>query len=113
MEKLQDQITDDDHPDGLLEGIPSEHARGASLFLHERPPWEAMIPVEQLAAAAFGKLVILGGRGDLFDVVGKSLAESIGAQVAIVESPTHALQKEGTLFNRTVLNFLRRKTNSA
>lgn len=111
MEMLQTQVADDDNPDRLLEGIPSERVRGAMLFLHERPLWEAEIPVEQLVAAAFGKLVITGGRGDLFDVVGTRLAASIGAQVAAVESSTHPLQKEGTHFNRTVLKFLGRKTH--
>jgi hypothetical protein len=41
--------------------LPPELERGARVLLVERPPWEAEIPVDALAAAPFPKLVVSGG----------------------------------------------------
>ena len=62
------------------ERLAGELERGVELLKRERPPWEAEIPVEALAAATFPKLVISGDHSPVFDAVCDSLAEEIGAE---------------------------------
>jgi len=46
--------------------LPDWLERGARLVITERPPWEADIPFEELAAAPFPKLVISGDLSPAF-----------------------------------------------
>src|SRR5207244_9303053 len=62
------------------DALPDWLERGARHVMAERPPWEAEIPVDRLAAAPFGKLVISGGHSPAFDTVCDVVAERIGAR---------------------------------
>ena len=50
----------------------------------ERPPWEAEIPLDELAAAPFPKLVVSGAHNAAFDAVCDVLEERLGAERAVL-----------------------------
>ena len=51
------------------DALPDWLERGARHVMEERPPWEADVPLERLAATPFPKLVISGGHSSAFDAV--------------------------------------------
>jgi pimeloyl-ACP methyl ester carboxylesterase len=93
-----DHKTPDELPDWLERG--ARHVRG------ERPPWEADVPLDRLAAATFPKLVISGGHSPAFDAVCDALADSIGAKRAVVEGRRHTIPGTGAPYNDLVEAFL-------
>ena len=93
-----------DTPDELPEPL----ARGVDLLIRERPPWEVDVPVAELAAASFPKLVISGAHSPAFDAVCDSLAEKIGAERAVVPGRGHSIPSTGEPYNRVVEDFLTR-----
>lgn len=86
--------------------LPEPLARGVELLRGERPPWEAEIPLDALAAAPFPKLVISGGHSRAFDAVCDSLAGAIGAARAVVAGRGHTIPSVGAAYNETVETFL-------
>jgi pimeloyl-ACP methyl ester carboxylesterase len=88
--------------------LPGWLQRGASLLAHERPPWEAEIPLDDLGAAAFPKLVISGGHSAAFETVCDVLADRIGAERAIVSGREHTIPSVGAEYNACVHEFLTR-----
>lgn len=70
-----------------------------------RGPWEAIVPVDSLAAAAFKKLVISGGHRQAYEVIADRLAGAIGAERATIPGKQHSVQEVGEAFNRTVEAF--------
>ena len=88
------------------ERLPDELERGVELLRRERPPWEAEIPVEALAAADFPKLVISGDHSPVFDAVCDSLAERIGADRAVVGGRAHSIPRTGARYNGRLEEFL-------
>ena len=61
--------------------------QGAAAALAERPPNEAVIPLEALAAAPFPKLIVSGGHHAAFDAVCDVLEVRLGAERAILPAP--------------------------
>jgi len=59
----------------------------------ERLPWEAEIPLDELAAAPFPKLVVSGAHHPAFDAVCDVLEERLGAQRAILPGAGHSLPR--------------------
>jgi pimeloyl-ACP methyl ester carboxylesterase len=57
----------------------------AGVLRRARPIWETELPLAQLAAAQFPKLVVSGGHSAGFDAMCDDLAERIGASRAVVE----------------------------
>jgi pimeloyl-ACP methyl ester carboxylesterase len=90
--------TPDELPDWLADGV--------ELLKRERPPWEADIPLEELAAAAFPKLVISGGHSPAFDAVCDALAEAIGAERAVVPGRGHTIPSAGSAYNERLESFI-------
>jgi pimeloyl-ACP methyl ester carboxylesterase len=88
--------------------LPDWLEHGAELALNERPPWEAEIPCDQLAAAPFGKLVISGGHSDAFEAVCDALAERIGAERKIITGREHTIPSIGAEYNACVHEFMGR-----
>jgi pimeloyl-ACP methyl ester carboxylesterase len=68
-----------------------------------RPGWSADLPLEQLAAAPFPKLVVSGGHSAGFDAICDDLAERIGASRAVVAGAGHEIQFAGRPINDTLL----------
>jgi hypothetical protein len=72
----------------------------------EFPPdfhWYPDLPLEELAAATFPKLVVSGGHSAGFDAICNDLAKRIGASRKVVESAGHEIQLAGTPINNTLL----------
>jgi pimeloyl-ACP methyl ester carboxylesterase len=76
----------------------------------ERMPWEAIIPLDELAAAAFPKLIVRGawdeapprareGAGRAFGAVCDVLEERLGAESAVFPGAAHNPQLLGAPFN--------------
>jgi len=68
-----------------------------------RPVWSAELPLTDVAAAPFPKLVVSGGHSAAFDAVCDELAERIGASRAVVEGAGHELQFTGKPINEALL----------
>jgi pimeloyl-ACP methyl ester carboxylesterase len=73
--------------------LPPELEQGARALMVERPPWEAEIPLDALAAAPFPKLVVSGAHGPAFDAVCDVLEERLGAERAVLPGTGHGLAR--------------------
>jgi pimeloyl-ACP methyl ester carboxylesterase len=73
-----------------LPPVVEQHAR---LFMRERVPFEAEIPVAALAAAPFPKLVISGGHEGGQEKVSDACAAAIGAQRAVLAGAGHLVPR--------------------
>jgi pimeloyl-ACP methyl ester carboxylesterase len=94
---------------------PTALAAAQSSWL-ERPPWEATVPLDELAAAEFPKLVVRGawdeapreareGAGRAFGSVCDVLAERLGAESATFAGAAHNPQLLGAPFNERLRAF--------
>src|SRR5919204_204113 len=59
--------------------LPDGRGRGGRHVMHERPPWEADVPLHALAAAPWPKLVVSGDHSPAFETLCDVIAERIGA----------------------------------
>src|SRR5207244_7014397 len=64
--------------------LPPPLEQGAQAAIAERPPFEAEIQLEELAAAALPKLVISGGYDPAFEVVCVELRQRYGGEREIL-----------------------------
>jgi pimeloyl-ACP methyl ester carboxylesterase len=69
------------------------------VFRRGRPMWHPDLPLPELAAARFPKLVVSGGHSAGFEAVCDELAERIGASRAVVEGAGHEVQFTGKPIN--------------
>jgi pimeloyl-ACP methyl ester carboxylesterase len=88
------------------EELPDYLARGAEMVKRERPPWEAEIPLDQLAAADFPVLIISGGHSRAFDIVCDTLAERLDAERAVITGRGHTIPHTGASYNERLGAFL-------
>ncbi len=91
-----------DTPDDLPEWL----AHGVELLKRERPPWEAEIPLDRLAAARFPVLVVSGDHSSVFEAVCDSLAESLSAERAVIPGRGHTIPSTGEPYNERLEAFL-------
>jgi pimeloyl-ACP methyl ester carboxylesterase len=77
----------------LPERLPPELEQGIRATMAERPPWEAEIPLDDLAAAPFSKLVVSGAHNRAFDAVCDVLEERLGAERAVLPGAGHSLAR--------------------
>ena len=89
--------------------LPPELAQGARTLLVERFPWEATIPLAELRALAFPKLVVSGAHNEAFDAVCDVLEERLDAERAICPGAGHSAQAAPG-FNDVLAAFLARAT---
>src|SRR3954447_12809316 len=82
-------------PDELPEWLDPR----APPVMAERPPWEAEIPLDALAAAPFPKLVISGAHDPAFEAVCDVLAEGIGARREVLPGRGHTIPALGVPYN--------------
>jgi pimeloyl-ACP methyl ester carboxylesterase len=87
--------------------LPDWLERGARHVMAERPPWEAEIPFDRLAAARFPKLVISGGHSGAFEAVCDVVATEIGARRATIAGRGHTIPGTGAAYNALLEDFLR------
>lgn len=87
--------------------LPPPLLQSARLLQVERPPWEAHIPVAELSAQPFPKLVVSGGHSAVFDAACDALESGLGAQRAVIPGAGHSVQQNGAPFNARLEDFLR------
>lgn len=80
--------------------------RGARMLPTERGPWEAQIPLDELARAPFPKLVVSGAHHAAFDAVCDVLEERLGAERAVIPGAGHGVQRTGAVFNERLEELL-------
>ena len=88
--------------------LPDWLERGALHVMHERPPWEAELPLDALAAAPFPKLVISGDHSPAFETMCDVIAKRIGARRELVTGRAHTIPATGGAYNDLVEAFLLR-----
>jgi pimeloyl-ACP methyl ester carboxylesterase len=87
--------------------LPPELEQGARTLMVERGPWEAEIPVAELRAAPFPKLVVSGAHHEAFDAICDALERGLGAERAVLPGAGHSAQRAPG-FNETLTDFLER-----
>jgi pimeloyl-ACP methyl ester carboxylesterase len=118
------QMWDQDVPDeewvvGFLKAVGSDPdefppdflATAAPLvpvFRNGRPVWGLELPLPELAAAAFPKLVVSGGHSAGFEAICDDLAERIGAARRVIEGAGHEVQFTGQPLNEALLTLWNR-----
>jgi pimeloyl-ACP methyl ester carboxylesterase len=91
----------------LPDPLPPPLEQGARAALAERGPHEAAIPLEELAATSFPKLVISGGHHPAFDAVCDLLEQRLGAERAVLPGAGHSLPRAPN-YNETLVSFIGR-----
>jgi pimeloyl-ACP methyl ester carboxylesterase len=92
--------------------LPPELLCGARILIAERVPWEAEIPLERLADAAFPTLVVSGGHHRALDRICEALVRDLGAEHSILPGYGHAAQRHPG-FNEVLADFVIRAAASA
>jgi pimeloyl-ACP methyl ester carboxylesterase len=87
--------------------LPPELEQGARALMTERGPWEAEIPLAELRATPFPKLVVSGAHHPAFDAICDALERELGAERAVVPGAGHAAQRAPG-FNERLAEFLER-----
>jgi pimeloyl-ACP methyl ester carboxylesterase len=90
-----------------------ELIQGARTLMVERSPAEAVIPLEELAATAFPKLVVSGGHSPAFEAVCDVLEQRLGAERAVLPGAGHSVQRLGEPFNELLADFVERAEAAA
>ena len=91
---------------GTPDQLPEELLHGVELLKRERPPWEADIPTERLAASDFPVLVLSGGHSPAFEAVCDSLAEALSAERAVISGRGHTVPSTGEPYNERLERFM-------
>ena len=91
-------------PDDVLAGLED----GARVWKNFATlPWEADLPLDEVARAPARKLVVSGGYLPPFEAVCDAIAAAIGAQRAVITGAGHAVQRAGAPFNERLEAHLR------
>jgi pimeloyl-ACP methyl ester carboxylesterase len=90
--------------DGPSEGL----LQGARTLMVERYPWTAEVPLGELAAAPFPKLVVSGAHHGAFDAVCDVLERRLEAERAVLPGAGHSVQRLGEPFNAVLADFVER-----
>lgn len=91
----------------LPDPLPPHLETGARALMVERPPHEAQIPFEELAAAPFPKLVVSAAHNPALDAVCDVLEERLGAERAVTPGAGHSVPRAPG-FNDVLVEFLTR-----
>jgi pimeloyl-ACP methyl ester carboxylesterase len=88
---------------------PSEGLlQGARTLMVERYPWTAEVPLGELAATPFPKLVVSGAHHRAFDAVCDVLELRLEAERAVLPGAGHSVQRLGEPFNAVLADFVER-----
>ena len=85
--------------------LTPELEQGARTLIVQRAPWTARIPLDELAAARFPKLVVSGAHHPAFDAVCDVLEERLGAERLVLRGAGHSVQRAPG-FNDALERFL-------
>ena len=92
----------------MPEPVPEWLELGGRAALAERPPDEAVIPLDELRDAAFPRLVVSGAHSAAFDAVCDVLERELEAERVVVPGAGHSVPRTGEPFNRALVDFLSR-----
>lgn len=92
--------------------LPPDLEQGARALAVERGPWEAEIPLAELAATPFPKLVVSGAHHPAFDAICDRLERALGAERAVLPGYGHAVQRHPD-FNAVLGDFVERASTGA
>jgi pimeloyl-ACP methyl ester carboxylesterase len=87
--------------------LPADAALGARTLIVERGPWEAEIPLDELAAAPFPKLVVSGAHHAAFDGICDALERRLSAERVVLPGYGHTVQRHPD-FNAVLTDFVER-----
>jgi pimeloyl-ACP methyl ester carboxylesterase len=87
--------------------LPPDVALGARTLIVERGPWEAEIPLDELAAAPFPTLVVSGAHHAAFDAICDTLERRLEAERAVLPGYGHTVQRHPE-FNAILADFVER-----
>ncbi len=90
----------------LRDPLPPAIEAGARAAIAERSPDQAVIPLHELAAAPFPKLVVSGGHNAAFDAVCDVLEQRLSAQRAVLPGAGHSIPRLGEPFNALLEAFV-------
>ncbi len=90
----------------LRDPLPPAMEAGARAAIAERSPDQAVIPLDELAAAPFPKLVVSGGHNAAFDAVCDVLEQRLSAQRAVLPGAGHSIPRLGEPFNALLEAFV-------
>lgn len=77
----------------LPDPLPPDLEQSIRATMAERPPWEAEIPLDELAETRFPKLVMSGGHHPAFDAVCDVLERHLPAERAVVPGTGHGIPR--------------------
>jgi pimeloyl-ACP methyl ester carboxylesterase len=77
----------------LPDPLPRDVEQSIRATMAERPPWEAEIPLDALAATAFRKLVFSGAHHPAFDAVCDALEERLPAERVVLPGAGHGIPR--------------------
>jgi pimeloyl-ACP methyl ester carboxylesterase len=86
--------------------LPPDVEASVRATMAERPPWEAEVPLEDLRATPFPKLVVSGGHHPAFDAVCDVLERELEAERAVVTGAGHSIPRAGEPFNVVLERFV-------
>ena len=87
--------------------LPPELEQAARALTNERGPWEAVIPLAELAVAPFPKLVVSGAHHPAFDGICEVLERELGAERVVLPGYGHTVQRNPE-FNDLLTDFVER-----
>ncbi|MCP3727571.1 alpha/beta hydrolase [Paraburkholderia sp. CNPSo 3272] len=97
----------------LPDPLPAPLSAFAGHLRHFRSPSEAVVPVHELATAAFSKLHISGGHSDAYEGITDALGSQLGGERVVIAGAGHAPQRTGEPFNAVLRRFLGGETPSS
>jgi pimeloyl-ACP methyl ester carboxylesterase len=92
----------------LPKTLPPPLEQGARALMVERPPWDARIQLDDIAAAPFPKLVISGAHSPALDAVCDVLEAELEADRAVIPGAGHNIPLVGGPFNEALAAFIER-----
>lgn len=94
-------------PDDLTPEPRAELEPMVPMVRHGRPTWDVALPLDELAAASFPRLVVSGGHHAGWEAMCDELAEQIGASRSVVRGAGHEIQFVGGSINELMLELWR------
>jgi pimeloyl-ACP methyl ester carboxylesterase len=91
------------YPDAMAPELVAAAVPLVPVVRRARPPWQSELPLKELAAASFPKLVVSGGHSAGFDAICDDLAERTGGSRAVAAGAGHEVQFSGRPVNELLL----------
>jgi pimeloyl-ACP methyl ester carboxylesterase len=89
--------------------LPAEMEASVRAMMVERPPWEAVIPLDVLGLAPYPKLVVSAAHNAAFDAICDTLEAELAAERRVVPEAGHSIPRAPS-FTAVLGEFLERAT---